>query len=319
MKTPAWLERRWQTWLARRHPASSDTVALRHNRIYVLPTSFGFAFAAMTLLVLVGAINYQISLAYGFAFLMIGLGHASLLHGFRNLLGLQLTAGMPEAVFAGETAHFPVRLDSKKLRHAIMLGAGKNEAVAVVRIDPPGGFDAWIPVATSQRGWLLLPSIQLETRYPSQLCRVWSYAHLAACCLVYPTPEAEAPSYQLTGLAELGGSAWRRGDDDFSGLRRYQAGDPIRRIAWKQAARDDRLNIKQYDSPQSAAYSFDWYELEGLNDEARLSRLAAWVLAAEQNEDRYGLNLPGKRLPLDSGPIHQIACLTALALYGSDA
>ncbi|SMC28911.1 Protein of unknown function DUF58 [Andreprevotia lacus DSM 23236] len=319
MKRPAWLEQRWQRWLARRHPPGASSLALRHNRIYVLPSGFGFAFAAMAVLVLVGAINYQISLAYSFAFLMIGLGHAGLLHGFRNLLGLKLTAGLAEPVFAGESAHFPIRLDSEKPRQAIMLRAGDNDAVAVPRVDPPGGVEVWLPVGATERGWLTLPKLGLETHYPSQLCRVWSYANLHARCLVYPRPEPDAPSYRTQGAAEPGGEVQRTGDDDFAGLRRYQPGDPIRRIAWKQAARDERLSVKQYESPQSASFHFDWHDLPGMSDEARLSRLTAWVLAAENNDDRYGLILPGARLPLDQGPVHCAACLTALALYGKHA
>ena len=49
--------------------------------------------------------------------------------------------------------------------------------------------------------------------------------------------------------------------------------------------------------------------------EARLSRLAGWVLAAERSGAHYGLRLPGIELAPARGDAHRSACLEALALY----
>ena len=54
----------------------------------------------------------------------------------------------------------------------------------------------------------------------------------------------------------------------------------------------------------------------GLADrEAQLSRLAAWVLMADQLGLRYGLRATAAHtIAADSGPEHRQACLRALAL-----
>jgi uncharacterized protein (DUF58 family) len=49
--------------------------------------------------------------------------------------------------------------------------------------------------------------------------------------------------------------------------------------------------------------------------ETRLSVLTGWVLAAEREQIRYGLRLPGRSIAPDCGPAHRDACLEALALY----
>ena len=51
-----------------------------------------------------------------------------------------------------------------------------------------------------------------------------------------------------------------------------------------------------------------------LAPEARLARLARWVLEAEAAGLRYGLTLPGAQLPPGEGEAHRRACLDALAL-----
>ena len=48
--------------------------------------------------------------------------------------------------------------------------------------------------------------------------------------------------------------------------------------------------------------------------EARLARLAAWVLQAERLGQPYGLRLPGQAIAPAAGEAHKRRCLEALAL-----
>jgi uncharacterized protein (DUF58 family) len=64
-----------------------------------------------------------------------------------------------------------------------------------------------------------------------------------------------------------------------------------------------------------------WLELAALPAalglEARLSRLAGWVIAAERGGAHYGLRLPGREIAPGRGDAHRAACLEALALFGA--
>jgi uncharacterized protein (DUF58 family) len=55
-----------------------------------------------------------------------------------------------------------------------------------------------------------------------------------------------------------------------------------------------------------------------LDTEARLSRLARWVLLAHENSLSYGLRLPGLEVPMGEGDAQRENCLTRLALYESE-
>ena len=66
--------------------------------------------------------------------------------------------------------------------------------------------------------------------------------------------------------------------------------------------------------------ALDWSRLPPhLDTEMRLSRLAAWILAAERTTRPFGLKLPGTALPTASGREHRRTALTALALFPADA
>jgi uncharacterized protein (DUF58 family) len=90
-----------------------------------------------------------------------------------------------------------------------------------------------------------------------------------------------------------------------------------------QYARSDTLHTRSDDmlTKQFAgeAVAELWLMLSDLPTslglEARLSRLAGWVLAAERSGAHYGLRLPGAEIAPARGDAHRSACLEALALY----
>jgi hypothetical protein len=53
-----------------------------------------------------------------------------------------------------------------------------------------------------------------------------------------------------------------------------------------------------------------------LDLERKLSRMARWVLEAEQRALPYALRIGATCYDAAVGPAHQAACLRALALYG---
>ena len=65
--------RRLRKWAARRHGADSLPLTVNRRRIYILPTRFGLALAALLAAMLIAALNYNSNLALAFAFFMVSL------------------------------------------------------------------------------------------------------------------------------------------------------------------------------------------------------------------------------------------------------
>src|SRR5690606_15729386 len=93
-----------------RTPAVSGPVYLSHRRVYILPTRAGLAFAVSLLLMLIGSINYQLSLGYMMTFLLAGTATVAMLHTYRNLVHVRIEAGKVEDAFAGDEAYFHLHL-----------------------------------------------------------------------------------------------------------------------------------------------------------------------------------------------------------------
>jgi uncharacterized protein (DUF58 family) len=296
--------------------ATGTEVLLSQRRVYILPTGFGLVFALTVALMLLASVNYNLSLGYVLAFLLAGLGLVAMLHTWRNLARLVLRPGRVDPVFAGESAGFDVLLANAATleRASIRLEAGGAATVA----DVPGRATcvARVHVPARRRGWLALPRMRVSTTYPLGLFRAWSWVELPMAVVVWPRPESGYPPMPdvLPDAGESGSSG--TGTDDFAGLREYKPGDSLRHVAWKALARDGRLLTKQFAGRSGRRLWFDWMLLpRSLDDEARLSRLARWILTAEAAGDAYGLRLPDREVEPDSGGAHRDRCLEALALY----
>jgi uncharacterized protein (DUF58 family) len=310
---------RLRHWFSDRTAPQRGPIVLRHRRVYILPTRIGWLFGATIGILLVGSINYALQLGFALTFLLAGMGLVAMVHTTRNLARLSVSAGRVEPVFAGEIAQFRLHLENLEPhdRPAILVRHLDSGAQTVLDLGRRAVAEAILSVPAPKRGWLPLGRVMLETRFPLGLFRAWSYAEPDVRCLVYPSPvraSLPAPSAASdTGAAR----AQTRGNDDFSGLREYQPQDSPRHVAWKAAARSDSMLTKQFAGAAGSEMWLDWAALPpAMQTEQRLSRLAGWVIAAEQSGARYGLRLPGCALAPERGESHRAACLRALALHG---
>lgn len=310
------LKNRFRAWALRRQRYDVGTVTLTQRRIYIIPTRQGFAFGLVLVLMLLGDINYNLSLGYVLTFLLATMGGMSMLHAFRNMAQLHIRAGHVAPVFAGEQARFVFHFHNESAlpRYQIHLHDMQGHSTT---FDVPAQQHAEVSLSipAQQRGWLRSGRLALYTHYPLGLFHAWSYLHFDVPCLVYPKPAESMPLPAATADAGSGNLPVA-GDDDFAGLRNYVAGDALPRIAWKTLAREQGLQVKQFNSQQGRELWLDWSLLPAIADERKLEWLTRWVLDAEAQGLRYGLRLPGTELAPAQGGNHRAECLRTLALHG---
>jgi len=303
-------------WVFKRHAPEPGVVFLSQRRVYILPTRQGLAFGVSLVLMLIGSINYNLSLGYVLTFLLAGLGVVSILHTFRNLAHLYVSAGRVEPVFAGDAAQFQLFLDNRSNfdRHSLALTC--RDATAGSDVPARRIAAVSVPMPAQKRGWLQLERVTIETRFPLGLMRAWSYVQPDMRALVYPRPDNA--SLPTTWTAAESGESFAAGvgTEDFAGLRPYQPSDSPRQIAWKATARGQALLTKIFTGRASSELWLDWDALPpALGTEARLSRLTRWVLLANAAGLRYGLKLPRTEVPLGQDEAQRQRCLKELALH----
>lgn len=299
----------------RRHGRDSLPISINRRRIYILPTRFGYMLGAILAAMLIAGLNYNSNLALAFAFLMSSMALVTMHHCNRNMLRLSVDVTTEVDAFAGREAllEFELRngsrVDRRDIEVRCMGAVGMNSVAA----GESATIEVIAPVA--QRGVTQINQFELRTRYPFGWFYSWTYVQGSIAVYVAPAPlgNRALPS----GFAQGAGShSETRGDEDFSGLRAYQPGMPLKHMAWKVLARGGEPVVRSYSSLAAQPEWLDWSMLEGLEKEARLSQLCLWVLESDAAQRPYGLRVPGKELAPSGGAAHRFACLRALAAFG---
>lgn len=307
--------------------APSSPVALppaRRPQARLRPTRFGAAFLGLVVLTLIGCINYGLSLGYGLTFLLGGVWTVTAAQATRLSRTLHLTLHAPGDGVAGRATELPLTLRQEggavtaRVQGRVR-GAGQVRPAALTLDLGAGGAGAGhLRLPPLPRGRHRLEGVQVSAFDALGLWEATLPAPDSPEWLVAPAPEENAPAPRT--LVAGHGEEGRRvaGQEEFSGLRPYAAGDAPRLISWRHAARTGQLVTREFDAPAGQAWALDWEETRGAgDDEARLSRLAAWVNAAQATGAAFRFSLPGTVLPLAAGEGPVRAARQALALYRS--
>ena len=311
------LRRRIRRWFLRIPP--TDSLLLDQRNTYILPTRAGLMLAFTLFVLLIASINYQLSLGYLLTFLLAGCATASIWVAHSTLRGLRLQMPAPQPLFAGALAALDVLLINERRtpRLALAVAPYGTQNWSWADVPAQGRAQVQISVKAARRGLHALPAITVQTLFPMGAFRVWSIWRPAAQLLVWPAPEKTPPPLPPgEPVAGSGIAAGARASGEFDGVRTYQHGDPMRLIVWKKFARAGELISRDAMQMQQRQLWLDFTHAGALEAEASLSRLAAWVLAAEAQGLDYGLRLPGTPdIPPDQGAAHRLRCLQALALW----
>jgi uncharacterized protein (DUF58 family) len=322
-----WRERRnWRrrafAWLVNRLPVT-DTWTLGQRNIYIVPTRAGWSFAGMLLIMLLGSINYQLNLGYLLTFLLAGCALVSmhLTHG--TLKGLELRMRPAPAVFAGEPATLEIVLTSPgSARHGIALAFHDQYRFgtrqAFTDVPAHGQATARLTMVPARRGRQKLPTVTAQTTFPLGLFRAWTVWRPAAAVLAWPVPETPTPPLPTSRSAAGDAAQLKRGDGgEFDGVRAWRRGDSMRQVLWKKVARSGEMVSRDASTTLSQELWIDWHaaRVHGSDQETMLSRLTAWVIAADRLGQPYGLRLPGRDIEPDHGDLHRHRVLEVLALW----
>ena len=317
LSMPKPFRRRIDDWFARHNPPSPGSILLHNRRLYILPTRFGYLFATMLLVLFLAAINYQNSMAFVLTFMLTALSIVSLWYTHKNLLGLEITLQAPKPVFRGEDSEFIFSLyhANNSTRYAIGLQYAR-EIPVYLSLKPGSRVEAKLKVPTTKRGRFKPRGLYIFTRYPTGLFHAWGWLKFDTSVLIYPKPsdgailqETLVEQYQgKTATSTIEG-------DDFAGLREHREGESLRHISWKAYAQGKGLLTKTFQGHAKPSLWIDWGQIPRGSLEDKLSYMTALVLAAENENLKYGVKLPGETIEQNTGTAHKQACLSSIAMF----
>lgn len=314
-------------WLDKRIPAANE-FQLKHKYIFILPAKFGLLFLTLCALLFLLGTNYQNNLMLLLCYFLLALFLVNLLASYTNFAQLRVKLGRVTEVYAGDEVHLALWINADKGHHSTQHG--------IVNISLMGQkvsqwFDCDIltnPVMLNyqslSRGWHPLPRITFSSYYPLGFYKCWTHLAFNRQILVYPKPIPCSSSIREVNSEQVGSEHREtrftpsHSSDDFSHLKIYQLGEPLRHVAWKQLAKGRGMYSKQFAGVEQIDTWLTMPLCAKNQVEYYLSTLCFQILELSRQGSRFGLDLGHVKLAPNSGESHRIACLQALAQYSSN-
>lgn len=287
-------------------------------KIRLRPNKIGFGFIALSIAMLLAAINYGNNLVFFISFLLLALMGNSAWQTRRHLKSCQIQPLSPPPRFDGEEGAWPIQIESSLNNPSILAQADEAEPLT---LNLTAGRTELVdlPLSPMPRGRYATPDVVLSTRYPIGLWTAETrWVSLPHWQWVYPKPVGEAPlpTNVLPAHAENADVSLQSGDDQFDHLRTYVPGDALSRIAFKHYARSGQLVTQHWQSSEAIhdEIILDYGQLTG-NTEVRLQQLTRWILSLSADQYPFTLKLPGEDDRQGADSTHVTRCLEALTLF----
>ena len=320
-----WVDDKFQRWLVKQLPAS-NLQWLKRTNIFILPTRFGYAYLFFAAIMFVLGTNYQNNLIILISFILISCFITVMIQSYQNLAQLKLSVTTNIITgFCTEKLFLPLSVSSSRPKFNINFNFQDEESTRYLLLSEDKYVK--VPFSKNERGLHTLSRVVVSTYYPMGLFRVWTKLDFGVNALIYPKPKKPPVSFlhQLISLNEddSKGDQHREvvtrqeGIDEFSELKRYQRGESLAKVAWKQVAKGQEWHTKHYLHVTHA--SPDWLSLDmfpAADIETRLRWLTFLVLSFEKQEIPFGLKLGDKLIEPSGGKIHCQGCLKNIATYG---
>jgi len=271
------------------------------------PEPLAWPFLGLLVVLVIGSAQYASNLGFFFTFWLMAITSAGLWTTRQRLIQLEARSVYVDSGFEEEVLRLGLEL--RGAGSAAVEVSFRDEAYAAA-IPTAEGTKLSLALPPRRRGTHITPPLRLAMRDPLGLVRLERGQPSGRRYWVYPLPRGDRP------LPPPAGDGQPRGQDDFTGLRRYQTGDSPARIHWRALARGGELQTKQFgDERQShGPRMLDENLLADLPRETRLRQLCAWVMACEAHGEPYSLHLRhGASLPRGLGPAHCTRALRLLA------
>ena len=309
--------------------SQNATIAGRH--VALRPTKLAVSLLILSVAIWIGAVNYQVNVAYAVCFWVMGFVGVAALLTHRQLLGLQAELIFTNEVFAGQMADVTLRLRDDTAKRSRLLW-WRGEYAQSIDEQKEHQFTAWqraelsSSLKTHESIWAI--PIQRRGYFPKNL--FVKLATSAPFGLFHAECRLEWQSVAVAFAAPLLHSDFGNADepdseqtpqqagthgDDIAYLKNHQDGASLQHIAWKVYAKRGELMDKVFDEPppakRSEIISYRDYP-QGTPPDKLASLLTYRVLQADKFGAPYTLELPNATLTPQNGLREK--CLNALAL-----
>ena len=287
------MKNTWQNWLAKRFQMQ-DEKTLSQRDVLVFLFQQGYLYVVLIILTFIAGVNYANNLILGFCFLISAILCISFYLTFKQLHGLQIGLHVQDVGQVGKPLLLSLylRQPTAQVRYLYVKTDDQIQQCKLTETQ----YKLALSFTPAERGQFQFPVVQIYTVYPFGLVRAWSYLYHRRSAWIAPQ------SRELTVDRKLSGTTDEPDFDEFRELKKFQLGDSLQAVSWKQAARGQGLYVKVFEQQENDQQLDIYYEhMPSMSHEERLKMMMGIVEQCEQLKVPYQLVLPKITLARDVG------------------
>ncbi|MBC7427576.1 MAG: DUF58 domain-containing protein [Bacteriovorax sp.] len=269
---------------------------------------------ALNMILLIMGLIYANNYVLLFNFVLFCLFLGSMFYTHFNLNGLKLTSTQFPSLHANEYGTLSLHFTTHNAQGNYFIRPYFKSSLLAINDEKetfPVTFaensNVNISIRGLRRGHESIQSIYVESLFPFNFFRCFTFFRVDLECFVYP----ERENLQLHEEVEVVETDKSEGDDFY--LRDYQNGDSLKRVDWKKLAQTNRWYTRQFQSVKPSPVMLIYKQKA---KEETLKSLCYALHVFHQQDIKYGLQL-GKEILIapENSPRHLSHCLQELACY----
>lgn len=299
------MKKTWQNWLAKRfHMQNEKTLSQRDVLVFLFQQ--GYLYVVLIILTFIAGVNYANNLILGFCFLISAILCVSFYLTFKQLHGLDISIQAQDVGQVGHSLRFRIYFKQPDERIRYLYVKTDDQCHQYKLMQTQGTLD--LDFTPAERGQFQFPVVQIYSVYPFGLVRAWSYLYHQRFAWIAPK------SLELTVDRTLSGRTDEPDFDEFRELKKFQLGDSLQAVSWKQAARGQGLYVKVFEQQETDQLLDIHYEhMPSALHEEKLQMMMGMIEQCEQLKVPYQIVLPHMTLARDLGEQHLEQAKKALA------
>lgn len=244
----------------------------RDSRIYIIPTRQGGYFLGIVFLLFMMSLTYGHSLAFTSTFIMISIFMTSAAFTNYNLSGLEFDEFiLPAFLIEGESLEKALYIlnKSNKIRFDLEFSLQSIQVDEMKKVAPGEKSGAVTRLSQLKPGKYKIPWLRMKTTFPFGLFRAWRFYHVNRYLIVLPKV-APMSLDQMESENEIGPADQavqvKLGEEEYADSRRYEMGDPLKRINWKLYAKNQQLQTKIFQTEERMIKILKDIKLTNMNE-----------------------------------------------------
>lgn len=256
---------------------------IKNQKIYILPTFSGIKLFVVNLLLLFVGLIFANNFVLFFDFLLFGLFVCSMFYTHFNLDQVDVVSVQFIPGHRGERSYLVLMIKnlSQLPKTSISLKLPKSNLWEISEtlyfdLSPHELREVRLPLKLNNRGVENLERIILNTIYPFNFFKSFTYYHTNCEMVVYPERDNGILATNLPTSFNL-----NRINEEEMDLVRHENGKSLARIFWKRFALTGELYSRHHAQESEQLIKFDWSEIEEPNLERKLIILTSLITFLE--------------------------------------